>query len=184
MYTLASMFVLAATSPGDAISSGLGINALAFLSQLISFGIVFFLLWRYLLPAIVNLLDKRADRIREGIENAEKADRRLADANKDAEQIVLDARRQAQEIIERAQKTAQQEASRIQQEAQARADQIGQQLIARIQQEANRTRNDLSRRVVDISIDAAGRVIGHSVNSDDNRRLVQDFVTASSAREQ
>ena len=184
MNTLASMFVIAATSPGEAISTGLGINALAFLSQLVSFGIVFFLLWRYLLPAIVTLLDKREARIREGIENAEKADRRLADANRDAEQIMTNARIQAQEIIERAQKTAQQEAARIEEDAHTRAEQIGQQQVARIQQEASRARNDLSRLVVGLSIDAAGKVIGHSVDNNDNRRLVQDFVTASSAREQ
>jgi F-type H+-transporting ATPase subunit b len=30
-----------------------------------------------------------------------------------------------------------------------------------------------------MSINAAGRVVGRSVNSDDNRRLVEEFVTAS-----
>ena len=47
--------------------------------------------------------------IREGIENAEKAKRNLADATANAERILAQARVQAQETIERAQKAAQQE---------------------------------------------------------------------------
>ena len=90
-----------------------------------------------------------------------------------------------QTIIERAQKTAQQEAAHIVEDAHTRAEQIGQQQAARIQQEANRARNELSRLVVDLSIDASERVIGRSVDNNDNRRLVQEFVTSSNtSREQ
>jgi F-type H+-transporting ATPase subunit b len=163
-------------------SGGLGINALAFLSQLISFLIVFVLLWRWLLPSILQTLDKRQATIREGIENAERAKRDLQEANARAEQILAEARRQAQDTIERAAKVAQQEANRIQEEARIRAEQISQQQIARIQQEANRARAELSRMVVNLSIDAAGKVISRSVDTNDNRRLVEEFVTASQTR--
>ena len=167
------------------ISEGLGINAWAFLSQLITFGIVFFILWRYAFPLVIKTLDRRETVIREGVENAEKAKRDLAEARGERERILTDARREAQATIERAQKTAQQEAARIVEDAHARAEQIGQQQAARIQQEANRARNELSRLVVDLSIDASERVIGRSVDNNDNRRLVQEFVTASNTpREQ
>ena len=58
-----------ATSGGG----GLGINAVAFLSQLVSFGIVFLILWRWGFPAITGVLDKRTEVIQEGIENLNKA---------------------------------------------------------------------------------------------------------------
>jgi len=167
------------------ISSGLGINVIAFISQLVSFGIVFYILWRWGFPVIIKTLDQRQAVIREGVENAERAKRELAEATSKADQVLTDARRQAQETIERASKVAQQEASRIAEEAHARAEQIGQQEAARIQQEANRARNELSRLVVNLSIDAAGKVISKSVNNADNRRLVEEFVTtANSTREQ
>ena len=175
-----TQFVLAAS-----ISDGLGINAWAFLSQLITFGIVFFVLWRYAFPLVIRTLERREAVIREGVENADKAKRDLADARGERERILTDARREAQATIERAQKTAQQEANRIVEDAHARAEQIGQQQVARIQQEANRARNELSRLVVDLSIDASERVIGRSVDNNDNRRLVQEFVTSSNtSREQ
>jgi F-type H+-transporting ATPase subunit b len=169
----------AAQGGGGSIGSGLGINAVAFISQLVSFGIVFVLLWRWGLPAITRTLDRRERVIREGIENAERAKRDLEEANQRAEQILADARRQAQETVERASKAAQQEANRIREEAQAQAERISQQQISRIQQEANRARAELSRLVVNLSIDAAGKVVGRSVDSKDNRRLVEEFVTTS-----
>ncbi len=84
------------------ISSGLGINGLALLSQIISFGIVFVLLSRWGFPVIIRTLDRRQATIREGVENAERARRELAEANAHAEEILAKSRRQAQDTIERA----------------------------------------------------------------------------------
>lgn len=166
------------------ISSGLGINALALLSQIISFGIVFVLLWRWGFPVIIRTLERRQATIREGVENAERARRDLAEANARAEEILAESRRQAQDTIERAEKAAEREANRILDEANVRAQEIEQQYVARIRQEAAQAREELNRLVVNLSIDAAGRVIRKSVDNKDNRRLVQEFVSSSLTKEQ
>ncbi len=163
---------------------GFGINALAFISQLVSFGIVFFLLWRWGFPAVTKTLDRRQAIIREGIENAEKAKRDLEEATAHADQLLQNARIQAQETIAQAAKLADKEANRIEEEANARAAKIEQQQIARIQQEAARARAELSRLVVELSISAASMVISKSVDTKDNQRLVEEFVNASGIKEQ
>ena len=163
---------------------GFGINTWAFISQLVSFAIVFLLLWRWGFPVIVRMLERRQAVIREGIENANKARRDLEEATVRAERVLLEARKQAQETIAQAAQLAEREAIRIQEEAQARAAQIEQQQIARIQQEAARARAELSRLVVNLSISAASKVISKSVDTKDNRRLVEEFVNASETREQ
>lgn len=176
--TLASA-ALAHAEGGKSGLDALGINAAAFISQLVTFLVVFFAIWKYFLPVIQRTLEKRQALIHEGIENAERAKRDLAEATSNAERIILDAKRQAQDTIERATKNATQVAQQIEVEARERAEKIGQQQIARIQQEANRARMELSRDVVNLSIDAASKVISRSVDSNDNRRLVEEFVTAS-----
>ena len=100
----------------SSLFTGFGINALAFLSQLVSFGIVFLLLWRWGFPLILSTLDRRQAVIREGIENAEKAKTALEEATARAEAVNADARRQAQETIAQAQKAAEREANRIMEE--------------------------------------------------------------------
>lgn len=167
---------------GDLLG-GFGVNTVAFLSQLVSFAIVFFLLWRWALPAVVKTIDKRNAVIREGVENAERARRDLEEATRRAEQVMLEARKQAQDTIADASKVAEREANRIQEEAQARAQQIEQQQVARIHQEAARARAELGRMVVNLSINAASQVVGKSVDNRDNRRMVEEFVTANEAKE-
>lgn len=166
------------------IASQFGINPFAFLSQLVSFGIVFLILWKWGFPIIIRSLEKRQAVIREGVENAEKARHDLAEATARAEQLLQEARVQAQETIAQATRVAEREANRIQEEAHARAAQIEQQQVARIQQEAARARAELSRLVVNLSISAAAKVISKSVDSSDNRRLVEEFVHASETRKQ
>lgn len=175
-------FILAEGGSGDLLG-GLGINWPAFLSQLISFGIVFVLLAKFAFPMVQRTLEKRTAVIQEGVENAERAKNSLAEATAEAEQIRREARLQQQEIIASAQKMAEKETARILEEANAKAAQIRQQQEALIQQEAARTRAELSRLVVNLSIDAAGKVISKSVDTTDNRRLVEEFVSASGAKE-
>src|SRR5260221_9890406 len=103
--------------------SGFGINLWAFISQLVSFAIVFLILWRWGFPVILRTLERRQAVIREGVENAERARRDLAEATVRAEQVLQEARLQAQETIERATRLAEQEAIRIQEEAHVGAEQ-------------------------------------------------------------
>ena len=106
------------------ILGGFGINFWAFLSQLVSFGIIFLVLWRWGFPIIIKTLNQRQAVIREGIENAEQAKHDLEEATKRADELMLEARRQAQDTIAQAAKAAEAEASRIREEAHAQAEQI------------------------------------------------------------
>ena len=147
---LASSTVLVEASAGGSPLDALGINGLAFISQLISFIIVLVLLGKFVIPRILQTLDKRQAVIREGIENAKKARQDLATATARVEHIITDASRQAQEIIDRATKNAEQVARQIEEEAHIRAEQINQQQIARIQQEvAAAARGQLALQLLD-----------------------------------
>ncbi len=172
-----------ADAGGNSLLGGLGINLWALISQIITFGIVVLILAKFGFPVIQRTLEQRRQIIQEGVENAERAKRDLAEASQRAEQILRDASIEGQARIEQATKMAEKEAQRIQEEAQARATQFEQQQVARIQQEAARARAELSRLVVNMSIAAAGKVISKSVDTKDNRRMVEEFVAASEARE-
>ena len=170
---LGSLLTLAADNPG------VGINAGDFIAQLISFLIVLIILSKFVWPTVIRTLDKRQATIKEGVENAERAKQALTEAGNRAEEILAQARREAQATIERAAKNAQQVADQIEADAHARAEQFSQQQLERIPQETNRALMELSLQIVNLSIEAASKVISRSVDSKDNRRLVEDFVTAS-----
>jgi F-type H+-transporting ATPase subunit b len=178
-FVMTMSFLLVEPSGSGSGLDSLGINGLAFISQLISFLIVLVLLGKFVLPRILQILDKRQAIIREGIENAEKAKQDLTVATARAQHIINDASRQAQEIVDRATKNAEKVAHQIEEEARARAEQISQQQLAHIQQEVNRARQELNREIVNLSIEIASKVISRSVKTKDNRRFVEEFVASS-----
>src|SRR5690242_1342032 len=103
---------------------GLGINVWMFVSQLVSFLILFLVLQRWGFPILIKTLDNRAHTIQEGVENAERARKELADAQQRIEGLMLQARQEAQQTLAQAIKAGEHLRTEIEQEARDRARQI------------------------------------------------------------
>ena len=75
--------LFAAAGGGNVIgetAATLGVNWQLFLSQVVSFSIVAFLLHRFAYKPILQVLAERRERIAEGLANAEKIKQKLAEA--------------------------------------------------------------------------------------------------------
>ncbi|HEX6778923.1 MAG TPA: F0F1 ATP synthase subunit B [Ktedonobacterales bacterium] len=156
--------------------SGLGINAWFLASQIVSFGILWFVLQKWVYPAIMKTLDKRALVIREGVENASKARQELSEAETRVAQMLDEARKEAARTLAQATQAAEHVREEIEQEARNRANEIVQQAQVRIQQEVSQARSELRKQVADLAILAAGQVIHTSLDDAGHRRLVEEFV--------
>jgi F-type H+-transporting ATPase subunit b len=157
----------------------LGINLGSLIAQLIAFVILLLVLQRFAFPVLTKTLDQRQARIREGIENAERASQALKDAEKRVEALMNDARLESQKVIATATQAAERLKADIEQQAQQRGREIEQQAAKRIEQQIAQAKAELRAHVADLSIAAAERVIGQSLDSATNRRLVDEFVSQS-----
>src|SRR5438128_12154451 len=101
-----------------------GWNWKLFLSQVISFCIVAFLLRRFAYKPILAVLEDRRRKIEEGQLNAEKIRKELAEAEKRYQEIVAKANADAQRMIDEARESATHLSERKQQEAITAAEQI------------------------------------------------------------
>src|SRR5207247_10474090 len=101
-----------------------GWNWKLFLSQVISFCIVAFLLQRFAYKPILALLEERRRKIEEGQINAEKIKKELAEAEKRYQEIVAKANADGQKMIDEARESAAHLSERKQQEAITAAEQI------------------------------------------------------------
>src|ERR1700693_5239695 len=101
-----------------------GWNPWLFLSQVISFAIVAFLLRRFAYKPILAVLEDRRRRIEEGLINADKIKKELAEAEKRYQEIVAKANAAAQKMIDEARESSAHLAERKQQEAIVAAEQI------------------------------------------------------------
>lgn len=158
---------------------GLGVNINAFVTQVITFGILLIILGKWVYPAMMKTLDKRALVIREGVENAERARQELLSAEKRVEALIEQGRRDAQATLAKATQTAEQIRAEIREQAEREAQQIRTQNAKRIEQEIAAAKAELSQQIASLAIMAAERVIGTSLDSEANRRLVNEFVAQS-----
>lgn len=161
----------------------LGLSLFNFIGQAVVFLIVVWVLWKWALPTVTKFLDERANLIQTGVENADRAKKQLDDAEKRVAEMLEQARVEGQQALARATKAGEHLRTEVEQQARQRADEILAQAQKNIEQQVAQAKSELSRQVSDLAIMAAERVIGHSMNSDDNRKLVQEFVAQSESRD-
>src|SRR6266446_6251075 len=134
-----------------------GWNWQLFLSQVVSFCIVAFLLRRFAYKPILGVLEERRRRIEEGLINAEKIKKELAEAEKRYAEILAKANADAQKMIDEARESSAHLAERKQQEAIAAAEQI----IAKAREasaiEHERTMEALKRELGRLVVDTTAK---------------------------
>jgi len=142
----------------------------------IAFAILFFFMWKWVLPRVNDTLEARRAKIQGDLEKAEEAKSQAEDLLGDYRQQLAGARDEANRVIEEARKTA--EAMR--RDLLAKAEQESQAVVARAQEEIRAERDrvfqELKAQVGELSLALAGRVIGGSLDQDRQRQLIDDYI--------
>jgi F-type H+-transporting ATPase subunit b len=161
----------------------LGFNIPLLVAQMINFFIVLIALRLFLYRPILNMLDRRAQRVREGLEAADQSKTSAEQAEHDVAQQLEEARRQGQTLIAQAQEAA----GRIQEEARTQARRDGEVLLERarneIQLERDQAIAELRREFAEITVSAAEKVIGQSLDRQAHQRLIDEVLAESTFRE-
>jgi F-type H+-transporting ATPase subunit b len=143
---------------------------------LITFVIVLVVLKRVAFTRIQGIIDARRERIREALDEADKARhearelreltrREREEAKADREQILEESRRQAQALYEQARQ-------RAEEDLQERLEKNRQELEA----ENRRVQEQIRRDVVELTLLAAEKVTGKALDADDQRRLIDETI--------
>jgi len=151
-----------------------GWNWQLFLSQVISFCIVVFLLNRYAYKPILALLEERRRKIEEGQINAEKIKKELAEAEKRYQEILAKANAAAQKMIDEARQSSAHLAERKQQEAITAAEQIITKAREASAIEHERQMESLKHELGRLVVETTSKVTGKVLNSEDQRRLQEE----------
>lgn len=154
----------------------LGINLGFLVSQIVNFTLLAVLLYFVAYKPVMRMLDERSARIKEGLEDAEKASRRAAEIEQEFEQRMAESRREGQEII--AQATQMSEKAR--QDILTKARDESKALIEKAKEEIIRERelamSELRTQVAELSLSIAEKVVGESLDDTRQRRLIADFL--------
>ena len=142
----------------------------------VAFAIIFFFMWKWVLPRVSVLLEQRREQIQGEMEKAEhahvEADAELA---RYREQLA-GARDEANRIIEEARRTADQ----LRVDLQAKAEQESQAIVQRAQEEIRAERDrvfqELRVQVGQIAVELAGKVVGAELDTSAHDRLIDEYI--------
>jgi len=151
-----------------------GWNWQLFLSQVVSFCIVAFLLRQFAYKPILAVLEDRRRKIEEGQLNAEKIRKELAEAEKRYQEIVAKANADAQRMIDEARESSSHLAERKQQEAITAAEQILAKAKEAAALEHERQMQTLKRELGRLVIDTTAKVTGKVLTAEDQKRLQEE----------
>jgi F-type H+-transporting ATPase subunit b len=130
-----------------------------FIAEVVGFLLMIFVIWRYVLPILRNMVKSRQETVQQQVDEAESAAERyrqaeqrlesaIADARSEAARIRDDARADSSRIKEELLEQAHQEVERIKQRGEEQLAAQRDQLVRRLRAELGTMSMDLAQRIV------------------------------------
>ena len=154
--------------------SELGIDWRALVTHLISFSIVFFVLWKYAYGPIFTMLQARREKIAESLANAEKIKADVAKTEIERQKILADAGDKANKLIDE----ARQAAARVREAETQKAISAAEQIVTKAREAATQERAQmlasLKREVGRLVVKTTTTVTGKILTPEDQKRLAEE----------
>jgi len=154
----------------------LGINATGLVAQIINFALLLIILRAVAYKPIVGMLDKRAARIKESLEDAQKIKEQLATAEAEYAARLEQARKEGQTIVAQASQMGERIRQEAQGEARAEAEEFLAKAHAQIERDKRQAVAELRKEVADLAILAASKVVRRSLDDAAHYRLIEDVL--------
>jgi F-type H+-transporting ATPase subunit b len=146
--------------------------------EVVSFAILFFVLYKFAFPGILSVLEEREKKIKDSLDQAEghrvEAERRLKEyeaklnaVSKEAEGILTAAKERAQRVLEENEQRLTAEAERIKGDA-----------TREIDQERRKAIQEIRAQTTDLALMVAEKVVQRSLTDADHRKLADDALAA------
>lgn len=151
-----------------------GVNWADFLSQLVCFLIVAFLLQRLVFRPLLRLLDERSRHIAEGLANAERTAQTLRDTQAARDAILREARLDAERILSETRTIAAEIQAQARRQAEAMRDEFLTQARQEAEQQHELMRAGLRDELADLVVEAAMMVTCRVLTDTDREKLVRE----------
>ena len=157
----------------------LGINVPSFIAQVVNFLILFGLLYLVAYKPVLKMLDDRSNKVKSSLEQAEVIRAQAEKAQEDFKVQIAEASKQGQLVIERASKTGDEIRDKAKAEAQVEAEALVTRAKAEIRRERDEVIDELRKEFADLTILAASKVIGKSLDKTTHREMINQVLEES-----
>jgi F-type H+-transporting ATPase subunit b len=139
---------------------------------------LFFLLRKYAWPPIVRLTEEREKLIKHQLEEAKQANTQASEALEEHKKLLAGAKGEAHQLINEAKAVAQKEREQLLAKARDEQQQVLDRAKREIEVEREKAVMQLRREAVDLSLAAASKLIQQRLDSDADRKIVEEYLDA------
>jgi F-type H+-transporting ATPase subunit b len=143
---------------------------------LICFAIAFFILRKYAFGPIQKTIEARRDRIREAVEEADKAREEARVLLEQHRQLIAEAKTESAGILAEARKVADAQIDRAKEEAEAERQRRLEDTKRQIEAETARALDQIRGEVANLTVEATERVTGKVLDTADQKRLLDEAI--------
>ena len=141
---------------------------------LLLFGATMFFLSRTAFPKIGEMLEKRANAIRENLEASERTHEEADELLAEYRQRLKEAREQADDIVARARKASENAVAEATAEGKGKREELVAAARKDIEAETKRSLEQIRREMADLTVLATEKVTRKSLDDADHKRLVEE----------
>lgn len=152
-----------------------------FIPALIAFLVIWIILAKLAWPSILGMMEKRQQKIQDDLDAAAKEKSAAEEERRQYEAQIANARKEAGEIIAKAKREAEEERSRILAKAQADAAATVAKSHDAVSSERRKAMIELSGSVVDLAVEISSKIIGNDLSEDAQRKLAEKYLAEVSA---
>ena len=143
---------------------------------LVCFGITFFVLRKWIFGPVQTAIDARRDRIRQAIEEADKARAEARQLLEEHRALIQSARGDAEQILAEARRVADAQRDRMKEELEAERQRRLDDTAKQIEAETRRALEQIRGEVANLTVIATSKVTGKVLTDEDHRRLIDEAI--------
>ncbi len=158
----------------------IGISWQGLLAQIVNFIILLTLLYFLGYKPIRSMMDKRSERIKEGLDKTELVEQAAGRAEQEVQRRLEKARKEGQGILAQATEIGERLKAEAREEARKEAEALIQKARAEFAMERDEVIDRLRQEFANLAILAAERVINETLDKERHRRLIEEVLEESS----
>ncbi len=148
-----------------------------YIVEVVGFIVVLLVLGKWILPLVNKGMVQSQNTIREQLEEAEEAKRRLAASQEEYDKALAEARQEADQIKARAQEQSKEILAEMREQAQTEAQRVVEQARAQIDADHQQTLNELQATIGRLTAELATRIVVESLDDDARQgRIIDRFL--------
>lgn len=158
-----------------------GVDWLHFISQVILFLIVYFILNKFAFKPVLRLLAERRKRIEEAQLNAEKVKKQLAEAELRYQEILRKANEEAQVLLQEARTASEAQTQKHLQKTIQDAESIIARAKDAVTQERSKMMEEVRGEMTSLVVKTTAKVVGKVLTPEDHKRLTKEALQEASS---